>query len=160
VRTRPVWSFPIAHAVATAATLVRLSPLGMTDHAFARSVRDDPRCAIEELTEAAWKRRGPWRRMSPYPESRDVAPTDSIGVWLERWGLADGDLDLRRVSDAQTTVLSIRRAQCSVSVGIYERHFALSAPNAEFRDVDLLRLLGSTVSKRGSGWTQIRGPRP
>jgi hypothetical protein len=110
--------------------------------------------AAEEQVEVAWNQRAAWRQVTPYPAPRQVAPTDSVGVWLERWELANGDVALRRVSAAETIVTEVQHTGCAISTVSHKRRFASPSPE-EFGDEDLSRLLRSTAS----GMIYIWSPR-
>lgn len=94
--------------------------------------------------EAAWHGTGHWRRISPYPVSRDASPTDSIGVWLERWTNPDRTIELRRVSAAVTVAAVITEPSCAPRLVTHRRTFDSAATANAFTDDKLRELIART----------------
>jgi hypothetical protein len=87
---------------------------------------------------------GAWKRLAPYPVPRDASPTDSIGVWLERWQMPNGTVELRRVSAALTTAVIVDADGCGTRTTIHRRTFDSSAMTHAFTDDRLRSLLERT----------------
>ena len=88
-----------------------------------------------------WGATGEWRTLAPYPVARDVSPTDSVGVWLERTSLVDGVEELRRVSAERTTVARISVTDCRTTFTVHRRTFDSAATAHSFTDARLRALL-------------------
>lgn len=84
-----------------------------------------------------------WRALAPYPEPREASPTDSIGVWLERWHMPDGSTELRRVSASLTLVAKLEADGCIQRTEQHRRTFDRAAMARAFTD-DRLRALLAT----------------
>lgn len=85
-----------------------------------------------------------WRRLAPYPVPREASPTDSVGVWLERWHLDDGTTQVRRVSAERTEVATISADGCSIQRTEHRRRFDSTAMANGFTDERLRSLLGAS----------------
>src|SRR3982751_4171633 len=105
--------------------------------------RDACRSALRSV-ERGWGGTGAWRRLAPYPVAREASPTDSIGVWLERWHLANGKTELRRVSASITLVASLEPGDCNVRVTRHVRSFDSATMTHAFTDDRLRELLNTT----------------
>jgi hypothetical protein len=106
-----------------------------------RTSRPSAACvSAQRSLESAWHRTGAWRRIAPFPVERDASPTDSIGVWLERWHMPDGAVELRRVSAAVTIAAVLSEPGCSQRFVTHRRTFDSSAMSNAFTD-DRLRTL-------------------
>ncbi len=101
-------------------------------------------CAPASALEEQWHGTGEWRRLAPYPVPREASPTDSVGVWLERWHLANGSTELRRVSAAITLVASLSPEDCDVRVTRHVRSFDSATMAHAFTDERLRELLTTT----------------
>jgi hypothetical protein len=100
--------------------------------------------STQRSLEATWHGTGAWRRISPYPVERDASPTDSIGVWLERWHMPDGSVELRRVSAAVTIAAFLSEPACNERLVAHHRTFDSSAMANAFTDDGLRDLLERT----------------
>ncbi len=96
--------------------------------------------AAQTSLERAWRGTGAWRRISPYPVARDASPTDTIGVWLERWTNPDGGVELRRVSASLTVTAALGEPRCVYRLVSHRRTFDSTAMAKAFTD-DKLRAL-------------------
>src|ERR1041385_671286 len=105
--------------------------------------------------EKEWGATGEWRKLAPYPVERDASPTDSVGVWLERWKLNDGSVELRRVSAAETRAASLHESGCVPQITSHRRTFDPVAMHGSFTDDDLRALLRN----RASGMICVWQPR-
>src|SRR3954469_4275183 len=115
-----------------------------------------PRCAAElETIEREWGSTEQWRRLAPHPEPREASPTDSVGVWLERWHLDGNRTDLRRVSASETRIAQFDSVDCAPVIVRRERHYDASALAAGFTDRTLRQLLADS----GSGMIYVWSPR-
>lgn len=103
------------------------------------------RCDVPALRlERHWRGTGEWRALAPYPVPRDASPTDSIGVWLERWQLPDGSVELRRISAEETVVATLTGEACAPSFTSHRRQFDSVAMARAFTDARLRALLRDT----------------
>lgn len=84
--------------------------------------------------EQRWGGTGDWRRLAPYPVPREASPTDSIGIWLERWQLPDGVVELRRVSASETRVAHIDPHNCAPILSTHRRTFDSASMVTAFTD--------------------------
>ena len=106
-----------------------------------RTSRPSAACvSAQRSLESTWHRTGTWRHIAPYPVERDAAPTDTIGVWLERWRMPDGAVELRRVSAAVTIAAVLSEPGCNQRLVTHRRTFDSSAMSNAFTD-DRLRTL-------------------
>jgi len=96
-----------------------------------------------EAVERQWGGTGQWRHLAPYPVRRDASPTDSVGVWLERWRMHDGRVELRRVSASETAVAAAVAPHCTLRMTVYRRSFDAAAMAGAFTDDALRTLLRS-----------------
>jgi hypothetical protein len=137
---------PVRAAV-LAACAIGLSDVSVRLAADASTLGGRGRCERSLLTqERAWKGTGDWRKLAPYPVARDASPTDSIGVWLERWQLQNGDVELRRVSAEKTTVAATTGAACDLRLVEHRRHFDEQATAGAFTDASLRAVLEHTTA--------------
>ncbi|HEY6219439.1 MAG TPA: hypothetical protein VIV65_05250 [Gemmatimonadaceae bacterium] len=123
-------------------------------HARAASVTSACAAVLTDL-EKEWGATGEWRKLAPYPVERDASPTDSVGVWLERWKLADGSVELRHVSAAETRVAALHESGCVPQITSHRRSFDPAAMRGSFTDDDLRGLLRN----HGSGMIYVWSPR-
>jgi hypothetical protein len=109
----------------------------------ATPVAGDARSCGDALRALAtrWGGTGAWRTLAPYPVPREASPTDSAGVWLERWTLSGGSIELRRVSAVETRVARVDGAGCAVSLGTFRRTYDRAAMVQGFTDDALRDLL-------------------
>lgn len=134
--------FGIAGATAVSAASRRES--GLPPH----------RCAAEiEAIEIRWNAVGPWRLLSPYPVRRYASPTESIGVWLERWS-ADEVTELRRVSVHETLVATFNEDECRPKTYIIRRRYDPAVMRASFSD----EMLRSVVRSNSAGIIYVWSP--
>jgi hypothetical protein len=138
----------IARALTTVALIAPLGVPTPSYHAAGCS-------AAPDSIESEWHRRGAWRRLSPYPTAREAAPTDSIGVWLERWTLENGNVQLRHVRANETSVVTLSPDRCRASSTVHRRSFESGDSANQFTDADLSKLLRAT----DSGMIYIWSPR-
>jgi hypothetical protein len=130
--------------VSSAAALMAAS----TGHANATSVASDSArrssanvCAASlRGFEEGWGGTGEWRRLAPYPVPREASPTSEIGVWLERWTLESGAVELRRVSAHETRTARVAGSECVIELAAHRRQYdstvmATSFTDAALRDV-------------------------
>src|SRR5215213_575609 len=83
--------------------------------AFGRPPASGPgACFSRAALDRQWGGTGAWRRLAPYPVAREASPTDSVGVWLERWHMPNGRIELRRVSAALTVEAVLSEPGCDV----------------------------------------------
>ena len=94
--------------------------------------------------ETAWHGSRQWRRISPYPVARDASPTDSIGVWLERWTNPDGTVELRRVSADVTVAAALTESRCASRLVTHRRTFDSATTANGFTDDKLRTLIART----------------
>ena len=108
--------------------------------------RDGSRTCVAAQTslERAWRRTGEWRRISPYPVARDASPTDTIGVWLERWTNPDGRVELRRVSASLTVAAALGEPGCAYRLVSHRRTFDSTTMAKAFTDDKLRQLVERT----------------
>ena len=104
--------------------------------------------------ESAWRGTGEWRRVAPVRDDQEVSPTDSIGVWLERWHMPDGTTELRRVSATITEVVTLNADGCGVQSSIHRRTFDSLAMTSAVTDERLRDLL----VKRRDGMVYVWSP--
>jgi hypothetical protein len=112
-------------------------------------------CAsVQQSLERTWGGTGAWQRLAPYPVPREASPTDSIGVWLERWTMPNGTIELRRVSAAVTIAATLTEPGCSAGSVVHRRTFDPTAMRDAFTD-DRLRDL---VRRTGDGIIYVWSP--
>lgn len=104
--------------------------------------------------ERQWGGTGEWKRMAPFPVPREASPTDSIGVWLERWQMADGTTEIRRVSASVTMVAVLDATGCAIHTVQHLRTFDPTAIARALTD-DRLRDL---VRRTGDGMIYVWSP--
>jgi len=100
------------------------------------------RCASTELAiEADWGATGEWRTLAPIPAPREASPTGRTGIWIERWHLADGTTELRRVSAGETRVATVEEATCASRNSTHRRTFNRDSMRNAFTDASLDSLM-------------------
>src|SRR5829696_397117 len=111
--------------IAVAVGALLLTALAVVNRsAFGRPPASGPgACSSTAALDRQWGGTGAWRRLAPYPVAREASPTDSVGVWLERWHMPNGTTELRRVSAALTTVAVSDADGCSVRTTFHRRTF-------------------------------------
>ncbi|WP_025410532.1 hypothetical protein [Gemmatirosa kalamazoonensis] len=107
---------------------------------------DGCRAALASV-ERRWGGTGEWRRLAPYPVAREASPTDSVGVWLERWTLDDGRVELRRVSARETRVADVTGEGCVMRTTAHARTYDAAAMAGAFTDDSLRATM--RVHRRG-----------
>jgi hypothetical protein len=130
--------------------LVALSAASLL--AASHAPADGCRSAMTSI-ERRWGGTGEWRRLAPYPVARDASPTDSVGVWLERWTLDDGRVELRRVSARETVVAEIGDG-CAVRATTRRRTFDAAATANAFTD----EALRATLAAHPRGMIYVWSP--
>ncbi|MEO7359225.1 MAG: hypothetical protein ABI120_02770, partial [Gemmatimonadaceae bacterium] len=121
--------------------------VGLINRAY-HSAFGVPTCDDAALaTEARWQGTGAWRPLAPYPAPREASPTRTVGVWIERAHLDHGATELRRVSAAQTDVVSVDAAGCLSGTTAIHRAFNSDSLGNAFTDASLDSLL--STSSRG-----------
>lgn len=106
--------------------------------------RADAGCrAAAAALERRWGGTGEWRALAPYPVAREASPTDTVGVWLERWHPGDGRVAMRRVS-AEETVVAELDAACGTRATVHRRTYDSAATAGAFTDARLRDLLRAT----------------
>jgi hypothetical protein len=100
-----------------------------------------------------WRSANDWKRLSPYPSLREVSPTDSVGVWIERRRGADGEVQMWRVSAEQTQGVTLSDG-CAVSYQLHHRTFDTSVA-VQFTDARLRELVKANT--RGMIYVWSRG---
>lgn len=123
-------------ATATAVAIIAEPP----STAFARTNATCSSGRAFEFSNASLR----WRRLAPYPVPRDASPTDSIGVWLERWHMPDGTTELRRVSASVTEVTTIGVDECTLRSTTHRRTYDVATMTNAFTDERLRDLLKAT----------------
>jgi hypothetical protein len=103
--------------------------------------------------EHRWGGTGAWRRLAPYPVPREASPTDSVGVWLERWTLDDGRVELRRVSAHETVVAELGDG-CAVRTTTHRRTYDAAATAHAFTD----EALRATLAAHPRGMIYVWSP--
>jgi hypothetical protein len=151
--TSPVMRAARALIVCAVAVVVAASAIRPTVGA-ARSIAPTNCASAEQELERQWGGTGEWKRLAPYPVPRDASPTDSVGVWLERWQMADGTTELRRVSASLTTVGTFGSSGCTARLMEHRRTFDSAAMAHSFTDERLRELLRRT----GDGMIYVWSP--
>lgn len=104
--------------------------------------------------ETMWGGTGAWRRLAPYPVAREASPTDSIGVWLERWTLPTGGVELRRVSAFETRVARAVGTECAIESAPHGRRYDSAVMATSFTD----EALRSLVRANARGMVYVWSP--
>lgn len=129
-------------AVAPVALCIAAGP-GNGDSASAHettraSTAATSRCMpIRSAVETDWGSTNAWRPLAPYPVPREATPTRTVGVWLERWTLPGGNVELRRVSAEQTSVARFDLDACTPRITTSVRTYDSAAIAAGFTDQSL-----------------------
>ena len=101
-----------------------------------------PKCnATLDSVADEWRSRNEWRQLAPYPVAREASPTDSVGVWIERWHMGDGSVELRRIAAARTTLARVDANSCDHSVTTFDRHYSVDSLKNAFTDATVDSLL-------------------
>ncbi len=120
------------------------------------SIVASTRCASVQLAiEASWGSTGEWRTLAPVPASREATPTVQTGVWLERWQLTDGSVEIRQISAAETRVAAIDEATCTTRTSNYHRTYNRDSLRDAFTDASL----DSLMHANARGMVYIWSPR-
>ncbi|MEP6780919.1 MAG: hypothetical protein ABJC26_13575 [Gemmatimonadaceae bacterium] len=153
--------FPLL--LATLATSV-----GLAAHGSASTPSDTPsdarrvspvsaltRCAVAiDSVASTWRSENQWRRLAPYPVPREATPTDSVGVWLERWTMDDGSVEMRRVTVLRTDVAKIDANRCEMTEAIHNRTYNADAMKNAFTDA----ALDSLIHRNDRGMVYVWSP--
>ncbi len=139
---------------ATAALLLTLA-VGARPYVPASARRAHVCEPVVADVEARWQSAGAWRTLAPYPLPREATPTDSIGVWIERWTLPTGDVELHRVSAEATLVARMAPSDCRETITTYRRSYDTLALRGAFTDA----ALRSLVARNARGAVYVWSPR-
>lgn len=134
------------------ATALMLSA-GVLTSGAARPATNSSTCADGAQLAAEWGSVEAWRAVAPYPVPREVTPTGTIGVWLERWTMPDGSVELRRVSAGETRVAR-PGDDCRARVTTLTRRYDSAYLATAFTD----RTLGALVASRRTGMVYTWSP--
>ncbi|MEP6831801.1 MAG: hypothetical protein ABJB74_00345 [Gemmatimonas sp.] len=118
--------------------------------------RTASRCVSAELAiETDWGATGEWRVLPPVPAPREASPTNHTGTWVERWHPADGSLEVRQVSAAETRVAVFANASCTPHFTIHRRTYNADSLRDAFTDA----VLDSVIHANARGMLYVWSPR-